>query len=191
MHIQPDQPDPTPFIGRLSAEEPIYREAAAWTLGEIGHERAARPLAGLLLREMETVDITGFIHHTDVVRAAIEALRRIGATETLYALVRALCKMSQAVYVDEQPVAEVIDALNEVGGPSALREAADRVAREASDPETEEIGTGLATVGEMLLSRLSLCGDAAIATLRRLAARGPESLQPIAAQHYASVRSLS
>ena len=68
-------------------------------------------------------------------------------TETLYALVRCLCKMSHAVYVDDEPVAEVVDALNEVGGPSALREAADRVAREASQPDTEEIGTGLATVG--------------------------------------------
>ncbi len=187
----PDQPDPIPFIGRLTAENPIYREAAAWTLGEIGDARAARPLAGLLLREMNTVDITGLIHYTDVVRASVEALRRLGATETLYALVRTLCKMSHATYVDDDAVAEVVDALNEVGGPTAVREAADRVVQDAHGTPDEDISNGLATVGRVTMARLSLCGDAGVATLRRLSARGPTTLQPIAARAYASVRSLS
>jgi len=190
MNIYPDQPDPMPFIERLSAKEPIYREAAAWTLGEIGSLRATRPLAGLLIREVETVEITGFVHHTDVVRATVEAIRRIGTSDALYALVRALCVMSRAVHVDRDAVIEVVDSIGELGGPNAMREAADRVVRDARI-HLDDAGEGLRIVGTVLMSRLSLCGDAAVATLRRLAQRAPGTLQPLAARAYDSVRSLS
>ena len=47
MNEAQDGPDPSPFIGRLTAPDAFRREAAAWSLGEIGSPRASRPLAGL------------------------------------------------------------------------------------------------------------------------------------------------
>lgn len=182
MERSPDQPDPTLYIGRLSAENAFYREAAAWSLGNMGSPRAARPLAGLLLRELSSVERSGVLHHTEVVGAVVEAIRRIGATEALYALVRALCVLSRARSVDETTVVGIVDSIGEVGGPNAVREAADRVVREARASEREH--PCLELVGRVLLTRLSLCGDAAVSTLRRLANGGPQDLQPIAERIY-------
>lgn len=177
MHITPDQPDPSLYIDRLADEDAFHREAAAWTLGEIGSPRAARPLAGLLLRELTSVDRNGFVDHNEVVCAAAEAMRRINSTEGLYALVKALCVLSHAQGVDEATIVEIVDSIGEIGGPSAMREATDRVVRDA---RKQHAGPGLQTVSRVLLSRLSLCGDAAIHTLRRLASRGPDGIKPIA-----------
>ena len=176
MHITPGQPDPSLYIDRLANEDAFHREAAAWTLGEIGSPRAARPLAGLLLRELTSIQRSGFVDHDEVVCAAVEAMRRIGATEGLYALVKALCVLSCAKGVDEATIVEIVDSIGEIGGPSAMREATDRVVRDAG----KRHGPGLQTVSRVLLSRLSLCGDAAIHTLHRLAMRGPDGIKPIA-----------
>jgi hypothetical protein len=177
MHITPDQPDPSLYIDRLADEDAFHREAAAWTLGEIGSPRAARPLAGLLLRELTSVERSGFVDHDEVVCAAAEAMRRIGTTEGLYALVKALCVLSHAQGVEEATIVEIVDCIGEIGGPSAMREATDRVVQDAGK---RHAGPGLQSVSRVLLSRLSLCGDAAIHTLRRLAIGGPEGIKPIA-----------
>jgi hypothetical protein len=185
MESQPEQPDPSIYIERLSNDNALYREAAAWTLGEIGSPRAARPLAGLLLRELQSVELSGYIAQRDVVRAVVEAIRRIGATEALYALVKALCVLTHSRGVDEETVEEIVEALNQVGGPNAVREAADRIVQCAR--ECKPVCPGLHVVGAVLLARLSLCGDAALSTLRRLATRGPAPLQPIARHALASM----
>ncbi|NJN14746.1 MAG: HEAT repeat domain-containing protein, partial [Planctomycetes bacterium] len=129
METNSDLPDPSLYIGRLTAEDAFFREAAAWSLGEIGNPRAVGPLAGLLLREMSTVERGGYIAHAEVVRACVEALRRLGSPDSLYALVKALCVLTRSRGVDEETVMEIVEALNEVGGPNAVREAADKVVR--------------------------------------------------------------
>ena len=134
MHTTPGQPDPSLYIDRLADEDAFHREAAAWTLGEIGSPRAARPLAGLLLRELTSVERSGFVDHNEVVCAATEAMRRIGATEGLYALVKGLCVLSHAQGVDETTIVEIVDTIGELGGPTAMREATDRVVRDAGKP---------------------------------------------------------
>jgi HEAT repeat protein len=167
LNTEPRQPDPTLYIGRLHDDDAFHREAAAWTLGEIGDIRAARPLAGLILREIQTAP------HEEVVRAAAVAIARLGATDALYALMRALCLFGRAEMVEDETVIEVVEALGEVGGPNAVREATERLVREtAGRPHAP----GLAVVSRVLLSRLGLCGDAAVATLRRLARVGPEPI---------------
>jgi len=178
MGINPDLPDPTLYIGRLTDGDAFHREAAAWSLGEMGSPRAARPLAGLLLRELQSVERSGYLHHTEVVSAVIEAIRRIGATEALYALLKAVCVVSRARLVDKETIVELVDSIGDVGGPNAVREAADRVVREAD--KCERPMPCLPLVGEVLLTRLGLCGDAAVTTLKRLANGGPADLQPIA-----------
>jgi len=179
MEREPDLPDPSsPFIDRLDADDAFHREAAAESLGSLGSPRAARPLAGLLLRELRSVERTGVLAHTTVVRAVTVAIRRIGAIEALYALVRALCALSRARRVDEDLVKEIVESLAEVGGPAAVREAADRVVK--SVREGGETAPGLEAVGSILLERLGFCGDAGIATLRRVAQAGPSPLKPMA-----------
>jgi len=178
LNTQPGQPDPTLYIGRLLDKDPFCREAAAWSLGEIGDVRAARPLAGLILRELQTVP------HEDVVRAAAGAITRLGGTDALYALVRALCEFGRAEEVEEVTVVEVVEALGEVGGPNAVREAAERLVRETvGRPQAP----GLAVVSRVLFARLGLCGDAAAATLRRLARVGPDTIRPAAQRVYATL----
>jgi len=182
MNTQPEQPDPSHYIGRLSNQSAFDREAAAWSLGEIGSPRAARPLAGLLLRELRTVERFGYIAHGDVVGRVVEAIRRIGSTEALYALMKSLCVLSKSKGVDREIVEAIIEAIAEVGGFHAVREAADRVVRCARECECAPPCPGLHTVSTVVLERLSLCGDAAMQTLRRLARRGPEALRSIARQ---------
>jgi len=178
LNKDPGQPDPTLYIDRLQDEDAFCREAAAWSLGEIGDLRAARPLAGLILREIQTVP------HEEVVRAAAVAIARLGAIDALYALMRALCSFGRADGVEEETVVEVVEALGEVGGPNAVREATERLVREtAGRPHAP----GLAVVSGVLLNRLSLCGDAAVATLKRLARGGPESIRPIAQHVYTTL----
>ena len=178
MNAQPGQPDPTLYIGRLLDEDAFCREAAAWSLGEIGDARAARPLAGLILRELQTVP------HEEVVRAAAVAIARLGAVDALYALVKALCAFGHAEEVEEETVVEVVEAIGEVGGPNAVREATERLVR---DTAGRPHAPGLAVVSGVLLSRLGLCGDAAVATLKRLARVGPEPFRPIAERVYTAL----
>ena len=185
MNTSPGHPDPSLYIDRLLDEDAFHREAAAWSLGEIGSPRAARPLAGLLLRELRSVEQSGFFHHNDVVCATVEAMRRIGTTDGLYALIRALCVLSRARGADEETIIEIVDSIGEVGGPSAMREATDRVVGEARRMRGQ--APGLAIVCRVLLARLSLCGDAAVSTLKRLANGGPEGVRLIAADVYATV----
>jgi hypothetical protein len=178
MSILSGRPDPSLYIDRLSNSSAFHREAAAWSLGEMGCPQAARPLAGLLLRELSSVERTGLLHHTEVVCAVVEAIRRLEAIDALYALVKALCILSRARIVDEATVIEIVDTIGEVGGPTAVREAVDRVVREAERPL--QVAPGLRVVGGILLTRLCMCGDAAERTLRRLARGGPPGLRPIA-----------
>lgn len=178
MSNTPEHPDPFRYIERLENEDAFFREAAAWSLGEIGSPRAARPLAGLLLREVQTIRRSGFLDNGAVVRAVAIAIRRIGATEALYAVVKALCALTHAKGADEETVEELVDTLAEVGGPGVVREAADRIVQCAR--ECRPVCPGLETVSAILLERLGLCGDAAMATLRRLAAGGPALLRPYA-----------
>ena len=182
MGSELDQPDPSLYIDRLGDSSPLHREAAAWTLGEIGSPRAARPLAGLLLRELSSVEISGYLRHTQVVSAVVEAIRRLGATEALYALFKALNVLSRARVVDESTVIEIVDTIGEVGGPNAMCEAANRALR-GIERETP----GLRIVADVLLPRLGLCGDAAERTLRRLANGGPEPLRPLAQNVYGTL----
>ncbi len=178
MNTEPGQPDPTLYIDRLLDNDAFCREAAAWSLGEIGDARAGRPLAGLILREIQAAP------HEEVVRAAAGAIARLGATDALYALMKALCAFGRAEEVEEETVVEVIEALGEVGGPNAVREATERLVREtAGRPHAP----GLAVVCRVLLNRLSLCGDAAVATLKRLARGGPDSIRPIAQHVYTTL----
>ncbi|MGH7163683.1 MAG: HEAT repeat domain-containing protein, partial [Planctomycetota bacterium] len=114
MSTPSDQPDPLPYIDRLEAEDAFDREAAAWSLGEIGSPRAARPLAGLLLRELKGVERSGYLDHGSVVRAVSVAIRRIGAVEALYALIKALCVLTRARGVDEETIEEIVESLAEV-----------------------------------------------------------------------------
>jgi len=171
--------DPSPFIGRLDSADPFLRQAAASSLGSMGDPRASRPLAGLLLREMRTVHQTGEIEHEDVVLAAVDSIRRIGGTESLYAVIRSLCAMGCCHEVDRDTVAELVECLAEAGGLNVVREAADKVVRHAQEhcPHCR----GLETVGMVIFERLSMCGDAGVRTLRRLANAGPEALRPLAA----------
>ena len=182
MSTTPDQPlDPTLYIDRLSCEDAFHREAAAWSLGEIGSDRAARPLAGLLLRELESVESLGFVSNDSVVRATVEAIRRIGATESLFALVKSLVVLSKSQGVDEETVSEIVECLAEVGGYNAVREAGDRVVRQAGACVQCGRGCpGLRIVSDVLMERMFFCGDAAVATLRRLSRSGPQPLQKIA-----------
>lgn len=171
MREEPGQPDPTLYIDRLQDDDAFCREAAAWSLGEIGDKRAARPLAGLILREIQDDP------HEEVVRAAAAAIARLGAVDALYALVRALCSFGRSMAVEEETVVEVVEALGEVGGPNAVREATERLVR---DTAGRPHAPGLAVVTHVLLARLGLCGDAAVATLKRLARVGPEPIRPVA-----------
>ena len=173
-------PDPALYIERLSNEDAIYRQAAAWSLGEIGNPRAARPLAGLLLREMESVERSGYIAHGEVVRATVEAIRRIGAPEALYSLMKSLCVLTHSKGVEEETVAEIVESIAEVGGLNAVREAVDRVVSCAR--ECHPVCPGLHAVASVLMDRLGLCGDQAVRTLHRLASAGPAPLKPIAQQ---------
>jgi hypothetical protein len=171
-------PDPLPYIDRLESEDAFFREAAAWSLGEIGSPRAGRPLAGLLLREVSTIERSGYIDHGAVVCAVSVAIRRIGATEALFAVVRALCALTRARGADRDTVTDLVETLSEVGGPHAVREAAEKVAdaAKACDP----VCPGLGVVATVLFDRLGLCGDCAQATLRRIAKTGPCCLRAIA-----------
>ena len=178
MNTEPGQPDPTLYIDRLLDDDAFCREAAAWSLGEIGDARAGRPLAGLILREVQAEA------HEEVVRAAAGAIARLGATDALYALVRALCAFGRSEDVEEETVVEVVEALGEVGGPNAVREATERLVRETAG---RAHAPGLAVVCRVLLNRLSLCGDAAVATLRRLARVGPGEIRPIAQRVYTTL----
>jgi hypothetical protein len=173
-------PDPTLYIERLTNDDAFRREAAAWSLGEIGNRRAARPLAGLLLREMKSVERSGYIAHSEVVLATVEAIRRIGAPEALYSLMKSLCVLVHSQGVDRETVEEIVESTAEVGGLNAVREAVDRVVTCAR--ECHPICPGLNIVASVLLTRLGLCGDQAVKTLRRLANTGPSPLQPIAQQ---------
>jgi len=170
-------PDPSPFIVRLSAEDAFHREAAAWSLGNIGNQRAARPLAGLFLREISTVERSGYLDHGAVVCAVTLAIRKLGATEALYALFKGLTVLARSKGVDRETIEEIIETIAEVGGPNAVREAADRVIQTA---RTCDKCPGLEVVGTVLLEYTSLCGDAAVSTIRRVARNGPVALQPMA-----------
>ena len=176
-------PDPTPFIDGLSNGDAFRREAAAESLGSIGSPRAARPLAGLLLRELRSVERSGYLDHGDVVRACSVAIRRLGATEALYALVKGLCVLARARGVDEDLIGEMVDSLAEVGGPNAVREGADRLVQSLRNYSPERNGNGHAieTVATVVFERLSLCGDSAQFNLRRIQLGGPPVLRPIAA----------
>ena len=180
MNTQPGGPDPTLYIERLAHGDAFHREAAAWTLGELGDPRATRPLAGTLLRELNTVEESGYLDHAPVVCAVVEAIRRIGSSEALYALLKSLCVLSGSKGVDRNTVEEIVETIAAVGGPNAVREAADRVVICARDccPDCP----GLSTVAAVLLDRLGLCGDLALQSLRRIAIGGPESLRYFA-QH--------
>lgn len=178
MNEQPGDPDPSPYIARLSNGSAFHREAAAWTLGELGCQRAARPLAGLVLRELESVEQVGYLTNSEVVRAAVTAIRRIGSPEPLYCLVKALCTLSRSHHVERSVVMEIVESLASVGGFHAVREAADKVVRHAKDGVAS--APGLDEVGDVLFARLGLCGDAGIATLRRLSGSGPAPLRTIA-----------
>ncbi len=178
MSTQPGAPDPSLYIERLATGNAFHREAAAWSLGEIGNPRATRPLAGTLLRELRTVEESGYLEHESVVRAVSEAIRRIGSPDALYALVKSLCVLTHSKGVDRPTVVELVECIDAVGGPNAVREAADRVVASARRccPECP----GVDTVASVLLSRLGLCGDAAVSSLRRIAHGGPEPLRPFA-----------
>jgi hypothetical protein len=177
--------DPTLYIDRLGSDDPMQREAAAWSLGCMGHPRAKRPLAGLLLREMRTVPATGSIEHEDVVRAAVDSIRRLGATESLYAVINSRCAMGCFPDIDRTVVEELVECLAEVGGLTVVREAADKVVRHAR--ETCPHCRGLETVGMVLFESLSMCGDAGVKTLQRVAHAGPDPLRPLAAYALAMV----
>lgn len=171
-------PDPTHYIDRLASDDPFQREAAAWSLGGIGHPRANRPLAGLLLREIRTIPSTGTIEHEDVVRAAVDSIRRLGATESLYAIIRSLCAMGCCDDIERETVEELVECLGEVGGLNVVREATDKVVRHAREncPHCR----GLETVAMVLFERLAMCGDPGVRTLRRLSNAGPAPLRPLA-----------
>ena len=178
--------DPTLYIGRLESDCPMQREAAAWSLGSMGHPRASRPLAGLLLREMRSIQDSGSIEHEDIVRAAADSIRRLGATESLYAVVRSLCEMGGCYEVERETVEGLVECLAEVGGLTVVREAADKVVSQARLQDDCSMGDrgspGLETVGMVLFESLSMCGDAGVKTLQRLATAGPDPLKPLA-QH--------
>jgi len=171
-------PDPVPYIDRLESENAFFREAAAWSLGEIGSPRAARPLAGLLLREVRAAEAGGSLDNGGVVRAVAVAIRRIGASEALYAVVRALCAIGRSRGADRETVEELVETLAEVGGPTAIREAVEKVAQAARlKPEATP---GLEILCPTLFGCLGLCGDGAIQTLRRIARAGPAPLRAAA-----------
>jgi len=183
MDSTPDQPlDPSLslYIDRLGAADAFYREAAAWSLGELGSPRAARPLAGLLLRELESVEALGSIGNGDVVRATVEAIRRIGTTDALFALLRALEVLSRARGVGHDVVEEIVECIASVGGFGAVREAADRIVKQARLCGKCGDCYGLRVVAQVMFDRLVLCGDQGVATLRRVARTGPDPLQRIA-----------
>ena len=90
------RPDPSLYIGRLSDGDAFRREAAAWSLGEIGSRRAARPLAGLLLRELASVERCGYVLNDDIVRIVLDSIRRVGGTDALFALMEALLVLFRA-----------------------------------------------------------------------------------------------
>ena len=121
---------------------------------------------------------SGYLDHAPVVRAVSEAIRRIGSSDALYALVKALCVLTHSKGVDRPTVMELVETISAVGGPNAVREAADRVV--ASARECRPHCPGFDTVASVLLDRLGLCGDAAVSSLRRIANGGPESLRPFA-----------
>ena len=170
--------DPSHYIHSLSSESAMKREAAAMSLGGMGVRRAGRPLAGLLLREMVTVPQTQQITHEDVVCAASDAIRQLGATESLYAVMKVLCSASCTHAVQRSTIESLVDCLAEVGGLTAVREAADKVVRHAREhcPHSR----GLETVGMVVFEALSLCGDPGVKTLERLSRAGPEPLRPLA-----------
>jgi len=170
--------DPRHFIESLGSISAMKREAAALSLGGMGDRRASRPLAGLLLREVVTVAQTRQIAHEDVVCAASDAIRQLGATESLYAVMKALCTASCTASVQRTTVESLVNCVAEVGGFTAVREAADKVVRHAEGlcPDCH----GLETVGAVLFEALSMCGDPGVKTLRRLSRAGPETLKPLA-----------
>ena len=177
--------DPSNFIERLESDCPMRREAAARSLGSMGCSDASRPLAGLLLREIRSVPLTGLLENPDVVSATAESIRVLGATESLYAIIRSLCMMSCCEEVDRETVESLVECLSEVGGPNVVREAADKVVRHAADACDDS--RGIETVAMVLFENLSMCGDAGVRTLRRLSNAGPTRLQPFAGYALAMV----
>jgi hypothetical protein len=170
--------DPSHYIESLASDCPMRREAAAITLGGLGHPRASRPLAGLLLREVAGVERTGEIEHEDVLRAGTDAIRRLHATDSLYAVMKVVCTLGHTEVVERVTVESLVECLAEVGGFSAVRETADKLVKLAREEET--FCPGMETVGMVIFDRLSLCGDAGIKTLERLARTGPAPLKPLA-----------
>lgn len=170
--------DPRHYIENLESVSAMKREAAALSLGGMGDRRANRPLAGLLLREVVTVAQTQQITHEDVVCAASDAIRQLGATESLYAVMKALCTASCTATVQRSTIESLVNCVAEVGGFTAVREAADKVVRHADSvcPKCR----GLETVGSVLFEALSMCGDPGVKTLQRLSRAGPDSLKPLA-----------
>jgi len=177
-HGQNQALDPSPFIESLGSDCPFRREAAALTLGGLGNPRAGRPLAGLLLREVASVEYTGEVENEDVLRAGSDAIRRLGATESLYAVIKAICALGASEIVERETVETLIDCVAEIGGPTAVREAADKVVRRAR--EQFDYCPGMDTVAVVVFDRLGLCGDTGLSTLRRLALAGPAPLRPLA-----------
>ena len=73
----------------------------------------------------------------------------------------------------------LVECLAEVGGLTVVREAVDKVVRRARDEGTVP-HRGLETVGMVLFESLSMCGDAGVKTLHRVANAGPVPLRPLA-----------
>lgn len=178
--------DPSRFIDNLESDCPMRREAAATSLGSMGHPRAGRPLAGLLLREIRTIPVSGVLDNPEVVCAAAGSIRQLGATESLYAVIRSLCEMGCCLEVNRTTVESLVECLAEIGGPNVVREATDKIVKHARDHRCDE-RQGVETVAMVLFENLSMCGDAGVRTLRRLANAGPEHLRAFASHALAMV----
>jgi len=178
--------DPTNFIDNLESDCSMRREAAASSLGSMGNPRAGRPLAGLLLREVRTISLSGLLENPGVVSAAAGSIRRLGATESLYAVIRSLCEMGCCVEIDRTTVEALVECIAEIGGPNVVREATDKVVQHAREHCRDE-RRGVETVAMVLFENLSMCGDAGVRTLRRLANAGPEHLRAFAGHALAMV----
>ena len=91
MHIHPDhpgQPDPTPFIGRLSADNPMFREADTVEIDEVHYMPISEPITELNMYRAGELDITFAVpgSHIEALRETHDEDLRIAPFLALYYL---------------------------------------------------------------------------------------------------------
>jgi len=138
------------LIRKLETGKPKEQSTAAYALGEIGDERAAEPLIGLL----ERVETDG-----DVCIAIVNALGKLGNDRAVEALVRAL---SDTVRGRTSPI-----GLLEVPVALAAAHALSSIGKPAVEPLINALGSELGRMRVYARRALEMIGEPAVEPLKK------------------------